>query len=418
MKRRTFLHRAGLALPALALPPLSGKPNVEMPPKGSPSQYNDEAYWEKVAAAFAPDYPFIQLENGYFSPQAQITLAQHQQYEQEVNRKTSWLMRKEQTQIIESARKELATFLQTDPEQLALVRNTTEAMNTIIMGKNWQKGDEVVIGNQDYGSMRAAFQQISKRYGVVVKEARVPLLPKDDEEIIAAYMSLCTPKTRLLHLTHMINLSGQILPVSQIARVARERGIEVAVDAAHSIAQLNFGVEDLQADYVGASLHKWLSAPLGSGMLWVKRDKIEALWPLMADDSYEAGNIRKLEHTGTRPVQTLMALRHAIAFHHQIGTELKEARLRYLKERWHQEAMTYSRMVNNTPGGKRSCAIANICVKGFSPDGLAAFLYEKYNIFMVAIQHPAIQGVRITPHLFTRPDEIDRLRVALKELAS
>lgn len=375
----------------------------------------DGAFWNQVRASYDLQKEFINLENGYFSPQALPTLKLHQQREAYINQHTSWYMRKEQQQAIEKARSVLSGFLGCNSEELALTRNTTEALNVLIMGYPWKKGDEVIIGNQDYGSMTAAFMQVSKRYGVVVKKAKVPLHPKSDEEVVEAYGSLITKKTRLLHLTHLINLTGQVIPVAKIAEYARSKGVEVAVDAAHSVAQLNFKLPDLKADYVGASLHKWLCNPLGVGFLYVAADKIPKLWPLMGDNDYPQNNIRKFEHQGTRPIQSLETLEEAIRFHNSIGSELKQNRLRYLMQYWVSRVKDNREIAINTPWNDtaRCSAIANIAVNGVSPVALANELMEKHKIFTVAIEHEAVQGIRVTPHVFTTLDELDILVKAL-----
>jgi len=422
MKRIDFIRLAGFGSAAFSLN-FSAFGAVEseneLPvPKGQLSDLRNEAYWEKVAQAFGQQHPFKQLENGYFSPMPSFTSQAFTRYAADINGRTSWFMRKEQQDAIEHARKMLAGFLETDPEQVAITRNTTESLNIVIQGFPWKPGDEVIIGNQDYGSMVAAFKQVEKRYGVIVRVAEVPLHPQSDDEVVQAYLKHLNERTRMLHLTHLINLSGQIIPVAPIARIAREKGVLVAVDSAHAIAQIQFKIDELQADFVGASLHKWLSAPLGLGLLWARKSAISQIWPLMADDSYAEDDIRKFEHLGTRPVQAHMSLAQAIAFHRQIGGELKENRLRLLKEEWHENIRQLPGIVDFTPTGKRSCAIACVGVKGMTPSELAEKLYKDYNIFTVAIDHPVIKGVRITPHLFTSLEDVRSLRKALEEIAS
>lgn len=415
MKRRQFIKTTSLVtgLAGLAAGYAQTGTNFKLPDAEKPEE--DEAYWKQIRGAFDLQKDFINLENGYFSPQAFNTLKFHQQREVYVNQHTSWYMRKEQEQAVERARSWLAGFLDCNNEELALTRNTTEALNILIMGYPWKKGDEVIIGNQDYGSMVAAFMQVSKRYGVVVKKASVPLHPKSDEEVTEAYVSLITKKTRLLHLTHLINLTGQVIPVAKIAEHARSQGVEVAVDAAHSVAHLNFKLSDLKADYVGASLHKWLCNPLGAGFLYVKADKITNLWPLMGDVDYPQNNIRKLEHQGTRPVQSLEAIEEALEFHNVIGSELKQNRLRYLMQYWVSRVKDNKEITINTPWNdkERCSAIANVAVKGISATALAAELMEKHKIFTVAIEHEAVQGIRVTPHIFTSVEELDVLVKAL-----
>lgn len=380
----------------------------------------DENYWNKVRALYTRPDGFINLENGYFSHQPASTLAFHQQSEKDINTRNSVFMRKEQQAAIESARTSLAGFLRCDAEELALLRNTTEALNIVIMGFPWEKGDEVVLGNQDYGSMTEAFQQAAKRFGIVLKYAQVPLIPNSDEEVTEAYQRLFTRKTRMVHLTHLINLSGQVIPVVKIAAEAKKRNIAVAVDSAHAVAHLEFGIADLQADFVGASLHKWLCNPLGAGFLWMRKDFIPALWPLMGDTSQPSNNIRRFEHVGTRPIQTLQCIPESIAFHNKIGSALKEKRLRYMMHYWTSKVAKTPKIKLNTPweDATRCGAIANVAIDGYTPGKLAEILFSKYRIFTVAIEHPAINGVRITPHLSNTIEDLDVLVSALTEISS
>lgn len=328
-------------------------------------------------------------------------------------------MRREQEVAIESSRKALATFLEVPTEELALTRNTTESLNTLISGYPWRKGDEVVIGNQDYGSMVAAFKQAEKPFGIVIKVADVPLTPFLPDEVVKAYSSLFTANTRMVHLTHLINLTGQVIPVAQIASLAHEKGIEVAVDAAHSVAHLDFKLPDFQADYVGASLHKWLCNPIGVGFLWMKKSHIQKIWPLMGDTDYPDTDMRKFEHQGTRPIHSLMTLPTAIALHHNIGSNLKMQRLKYLMRSCCERIADHPGIAINTPWNREDAnsAIVNVAVKGFTPQQLADRLLKEFSIFTVAIDHPAVKGVRITPHVFTSVQDVVTLADALIQLA-
>ena len=380
--------------------------------------YKDEAFWSIIRGMFRFPTDYINLENGYFSLQPLSTLQFHQTKEHDINKRNSWFMRVEQQEAFEKTRNELARFLLCDPEELAITRNTTESLNTIISGYPWKKGDEVILGNQDYGSMVSAFEQQVKRTGIVIKTAQIPLHPSNDEEVINAYISLISAKTKILHLTHMINLSGQIVPAKKIIEAAHAKGVEVIVDAAHSIAHIDLAPGTLDADYVGASLHKWLCNPLGAGILMVKKKHIAKIWPLLGDDDYPDDNIRKFQHQGTRAVQTVLSINEAIRFHNSIGSSLKEKRLRYLKNYWVDQVKDLSHVSINTPMLREegSCGIANVSVKGLSPQQLASKLYDDFKIFTVAIDHPYIKGVRVTPHLYTSLPDLDALGNAIKKL--
>lgn len=419
MHRRDFISGSVALSGSAFIPSIFNNLALPAPPLPQNGE-TDENYWNAVRSQFSRPERFINLENGYFSHQPASTLSFHQLKEKDINTRTSLFMRKEQQTVVEAARTALADFLQCGAEELALVRNTTEAMNIIIMGFPWKKGDEVVLGNQDYGSMTEAFQQASRRFGIILKYAEVPLKPRNDEEVIDAYKYLFSRKTKMVHLTHMINLSGQVIPVAKIAQEAKKQNIMVAVDSAHAVAQLEFGIADLQADFVGASLHKWLCNPLGSGFLWMRKALIPTIWPLMGDTTQPLNNIRRFEHVGTRPIQTLQCIPESIEFHNKIGSALKEKRLRYMMQYWTSKVASQNKISINTPweDPKRCGAIANVSVEGYTAGALADTLFSKYKIFTVAIEHPAIRGVRITPHLSNSIEDLDALVSALNEIST
>ncbi|MCC6720829.1 MAG: aminotransferase class V-fold PLP-dependent enzyme [Bacteroidia bacterium] len=424
MIRKTFIAQSGGLL--LSTLPLTTKPfhflnnsaNFENLKNQNSDSYRDEKYWNTVREMFNYSKDFINLENGYFSPAPISTENFYISKAKYINAKSSWFMRREQQTEMENTRKTLALFLNLIPDELAITRNTTESLNTIISGYPWKKGDEVIVGNQDYGSMIAAFEQQVKRSGIILKTAQIPMHPANDDEIVNSYISLITPKTRIIHLTHLINLSGQILPAKKIIDAAHNRGIEVILDAAHSVAHINFNLGDLEADYIGASLHKWLCCPLGVGFLAIKKKHIAKIYPLMGDNDFSIDDIRKFEHTGTKPMQTIIAINEAIKFHNAIGSELKEKRLSYLKNYWVQKIKNYPYISINTPvtDENRSCAIANFSVSNYTPQQVTEKLLSEHKIFTVAIEHPFINGVRVTPHLYNSTKELDKFVDAISML--
>jgi selenocysteine lyase/cysteine desulfurase len=317
-------------------------------------------------------------------------------------------------------RTRLAKMAGVSPEELIITRNTTESLDTVISGYDWKPGDEAVMAEQDYGSMLDMFKLQARRRGLVNRVVSVPMHPQSDDEIVAVYERAITPQTRLLMVCHMINITGQILPVRKIVEMAHRHGVQVMVDGAHTFGQLDFTIADLGGcDYYGSSLHKWLGAPLGSGILYVRRDRIAPLWPLYADLGFADDDIRKLNHTGTHPAPTDLAIRDAIAFHETIGAARKMARLRHLQRYWTGRVRGVKRIVLNTPEAvERSCAIANVGVEGMAPADLAKALFDKHRIFTVAIDGAGVHGVRVTPHVFTTTAELDALVAALKAIAA
>ncbi|WP_448517872.1 aminotransferase class V-fold PLP-dependent enzyme [Rhodoflexus sp.] len=378
----------------------------------------DERFWLPVQRAFRPSPHFINLENGYFSPMPLETQEAWMDNIREINSLHTFYMRRRQFEERENIRRLLAEFAGVSPDEIALLRNATEALDNLIAGLPMQKGDEFIISDQDYPNMVEAVHMRAKREGIVVKTITLPLHPKSDEEILDAYAQATTARTKAMLVTHVINLTGQILPVRKLCDWGKTRNIEVFVDGAHAFGQLNFKIPDLRCDYYGTSLHKWLCAPLGSGMLYIRKEKIARIWPLFGDVSAGEGNIRKFERNGTQPCSNHLAIANAIRFHQLIGSELKEERLRYLCHYWAEKVADMPHITLNMPlERERSCALGNVAVKGMTPAQLADYLYDKHRIFTVAIDMPAVRGVRITPHLYTTLADLDKLVAALKSLA-
>jgi selenocysteine lyase/cysteine desulfurase len=303
-------------------------------------------------------------------------------------------------------------------DEVVITRNTTESLDTVINGYDWKPGDEAVMAEQDYGSIVNQFKLMERRYGIVNKIVSVPNHPKSDEEIVDLYASAITPKTRLMMICQMINITGQILPVKKICDMAHSKGVDVMVDGAHAIAHIDFDMKDLGCDYYGASLHKWLSTPLGAGLLYVRKDKIKDLTPTIATWTEKADDIKKLNHTGTHPVHTDLAVIDAINFYEKIGKKRKEERLRYLQRYWSDKVRNIKGITVNTPEDPtKSCGIANVGIDRMKPAEMANTLLKKYKIYTVAIDGQGVHGCRITPNLYTTTAELDIFVQALKEMA-
>jgi selenocysteine lyase/cysteine desulfurase len=289
----------------------------------------------------------------------------------------------------------------------------------IIAGFNWNAGDEAVMAEQDYGSMLEMFKQVAKRHGVINTVVSVPNHPASDEDIVKLYANAITQKTRLLMVSQMINITGHILPVRKICDMAHAKGVQVMVDGAHAFAHIKFSLADLDCDYYGASLHKWLSTPLGAGILYVKKGNAHRVWPLLAEGPVKEDDIARLNHIGTHPVHTDLSINASIDYYEKIGAERKEERLRWLQQYWTVKLRDIPKVIINTPKDPmRSCGIANVGVEGIKPGVLAETLLKKYNIYTVAIDGANVHGCRITPNLFTTPADLDVLVKAVKELAA
>ena len=379
----------------------------------------DEPFWAVVRSKYrlTPDY--VNLENGYFVMQSQPVLDAFVGHVRDINYEASHYMRTRQFDDKLAVRARLARMAGCAPEEVIITRNTTESLDTVIAGHDWNAGDEAIMAAQDYGAMLDMFALQARRHGIVNRIVSLPIDPASDDELVQLYANAITPKTRLLMVSHMVNITGHILPVRAIADMAHTRGVRVMVDGAHTFAQLDFRVPDLACDYFGASLHKWLGTPLGAGLLYVRQDRIAGLWPVFADLSMPDTDIRKLNHTGTHPVHTDLAISDAIDFHETIGIARKEARLRYLKEYWTNRVRGVANVVLNTPTDpRRSCAIANVGVRNVPPAALAKTLLDTHRVWTVAIDTANVHGVRVTPSVYTSTAELDVFVKALKQIAS
>ena len=335
MDKRTFLKSAGLVGLGATLNLSSLKSAVAAVEGRSPADVaSDEEFWLAIRGDYSIKPDYINLENGYYCFMPQDTLEHQIQHMRRVNYEGSYYMRTARQKNKRIVAAKVAEIVGCSADEVAVTRNTTESLDLIIGGMDWEEGDEAVMAEQDYGAMLNHFKYIGRRYGVVNKLVSVPNHPKDDEEIVDLYAAAITDKTRLLMVCHMINITGQVLPIRKICDMAHERGVEVMVDGAHAYSHIDFQMKDLDCDYYGTSLHKWLSAPLGSGMLYVKKNKIENVWPLLAAGQMEHDDIRRLNHTGTDPVHVDLGIVNAIEYQNVIGLKRKEARLKYLQQYW------------------------------------------------------------------------------------
>jgi selenocysteine lyase/cysteine desulfurase len=381
----------------------------------------DEAFWTAIRAKYRLKPDYINLESGYYSIQATPVLEAFIAKVREINYQGSYYLRTTQVPDKAAVRDSLAALAGCSPAELCITRNTTESIDTVVSGYDWKPGDETIMAEQDYGHMLAQFRLMARRHGIINKVVTVPVNPKSDDEIVRLYEGAITPRTRLLMISHMVNITGQILPVRKVADMAHARNVDVLVDGAHAFAHFDYKISDLGCDYYAASLHKWLGCPLGTGILYVRREKIPALWPIYGD--YRMTNdadIMKLNHTGTHPVHTDLAIKDALAFHEMIGIRRKEARLRYLQNYWTSKVRTLPNVIMYTPTDPaRSCAIANVGIRGITPADFSKTLLEKYRIWTNPVDNDAagVHGVRVTPHVFILPKELDTLVKAISEIA-
>jgi len=371
---------------------------------------SEEDFWYYIQQSFTVSPAIINLNNGGVSPAPKTVQDAMKRYYDLSNEAPSYYMWRILDQGREPLRRHLAKTAGCDAEEIAINRNSSEGLETVIFGMQLKAGDEVVAAKQDYPNMINAYKQREKRDGIKMVWINLELPSEDDDYIVKQYVNAFTDKTRVVHITHIINWNGQILPVKKIAKEAHKRGIEVVVDGAHSFAHFEFRIPELDADYFAASLHKWLYAPIGSGMLYVKKEKIGSIYPMFAVDDPLKSDIRKFEALGTRPFFIEQAIGKALEFHDMIGGERKEKRLHYLKNYWMEKVKDLPKVKLNTSfHPKYGCAIGNIGIEGRKPGELDSFLMDKYKVHAVGITWENIVGVRVTPNVYTTTRDLDIL---------
>lgn len=371
---------------------------------------SDEDFWYYIQESFTVSPSLINLNNGGVAPSPKVVQEAMKRYHDMCNEAPSYYMWRILDQGREPLRKNLARLAGANPEEIAIQRNASEALETIIFGLDLKAGDEVVLAKQDYPNMINAWKQREQREGIKLVWINLELPSEDNEYLSSQYIKAFTAKTKIVHVTHIINWNGQILPVRKIADAAHARGIDVLVDGAHSFAHFDFTIPELGADYFGTSLHKWLSACIGSGMLYVKKEKIKNIYPLFAGGDAKSEDIRKFENLGTRPFFIEQAIGKAIEFHEMIGSKRKEERLLYLKNYWMSRVKDIPKVKLNTSMKKGfGCAIGSVAIEGKKPGELDSFLMDKYKIHTVGIEWENIKGVRITPNVYTTTKNLDLL---------
>ncbi|MBN3582061.1 aminotransferase class V-fold PLP-dependent enzyme [Algoriphagus aestuarii] len=374
--------------------------------------------WDQIRAAYKLKPDYINLENGYYCFLPEETLDKYIQHLREVNYQASSYMRTVQWENKAKSAAKVAELVGADPEEVVLTRNTTESIDLIISGYPWKSGDEAIVSNQDYGSLLNMFELAERRYGIKVKRIDIPMHPESDEEIISVYEKAITPKTKLMMVPHIVNITGHILPVRKIADMAHSHGVEIMLDGAHAVGHFDFNISELDCDYYGSSLHKWLSVPLGCGMLYVKKGKSEKIRPLLAPYELDQKTLLNLNHTGTHPVSTDLAVIDAVDFQQKMGSKRKEDRLRYIQKYWSDQVRDLPGVIVNTPRDpQRSCGIANVGLEAVEPIEMARILLEKYKIYTVGINGAGVRGCRISPNVYTSEKDMDQFVKAIKEMS-
>ena len=424
--RRKFLTSAGKGLGLMALSSATvasmfdkvraaGKAVEHLSPIEAAA---DEDFWAVIQQSFSVTRGIVNLNNGGVSPSPRMVTEAFVRYtwqQEDATAYTMWQLLEPQSETVRTG---LAEIFGCDAEEIAITRNASESLETLLMGMDFKSGDEILTTTQDYPRMLTTLNPRELREGLKLNLIKIPIAPKDVNDIAAAFERAVTSRTKLILVSHQINLTGQINPVKKVCEMARARGIETIVDGAHAFAQFDFKRDDLQCDYYGTSLHKWLYAPKGTGLLYVKKDKISKIWALMASEDKNRNDIRKFEEIGTHSAAMRLAIGEAILFHNALGGKRKEERLRYLSRYWMNRLKDVPKVGFNTSFDPlQSCAIANFKVDGVDPVALGGYLMSKHKIFTTPIVHEEFTGIRITPNVYTTLWELDRFCSVVEKVA-
>ena len=418
--RRDFLRSVGLA--SAAIPSLRNDafrhlqrvmPRVEG--RTAAAVAEDEDFWVTIQQAFDVDRSLVNLNNGGVAPSPRVVQDALRRYIEFSNNAPSMNMWGVLEPEIEGVRSRLAAQFGCDPEEMAITRNASEALENVQMGMPLNRGDEVLTTTQDYPRMITTWQQRVRREGIVLKQITFPVPPPSSDDLVERFAQGITPKTKVIHVCHITNLTGQIFPIKKIMGLARPKGIEVIVDGAHAFAQFPFTRDELDCDYYGTSLHKWLTAPIGTGFLYVRKEKIPNIWPLMAAPPEMNGNIRKFEEIGTHPAANHNAVSEAVTFYQQIGAERKAARLRFLRDRWFQRLgpLPGVKILTSTDPAQ-SCGLASFTPGALDVGKVVGYLWDKHRIIVTPINHPEFKCIRVTPNVYTTLAEVDRFCDAME----
>jgi len=421
--RRQFLKGLGFGIGSLSVLGLSNgnayaaiKEKLDEIKNLSPfDAARDESFWFYVQQAFNIDRSLINLNNGGVHPAPKIVMDAVKRYMDFSNGApayNSWRILRPRKELI---RKKLADTFGCSPEEIALVRNVTEALQIALLGIELKPGDEILTTTHDYPSMKNALYQREKREGIKVKTFSFPYPPENLRVLADLFEKNVTYRTKMILFCHITNLTGQIFPVREICQMARKRGIEVVIDGAHAFGHFEFKQKDLDCDIYGANMHKWMMAPIGTGFLYVKKEKIKKIWPLFPAPDPLSDDIRKFENIGTHPEYLKLAVGDALSFHHGIGGKRKEERLRYLRDYWAKALEKLPGVKILTPYDReQSCGIGTFLVENMDMSKLGEIMLQKHKIYTTGVGIPAsdgkgenITGIRVTPSIYTMLRELD-----------
>jgi len=377
---------------------------------------DDESYWSAIRGQYTRSPDFINLENGFFGMPADPVRAALRRYQDEVDRENAFFLRTRWPARLARVKALLANFTGVNPDELLITRSAVESLNILLQGYPFAAGDTILMARHDYDSSHDIVRMVAERKGLTVVQVDVPHDLEDEGAVAALYAEAITPRTRVLLLTHIVHRTGRIMPVARLSALARGRGIDVIVDGAHALAQLDYTIPQLGAPFAAFNLHKWVGAPLGTGLLYIARERIADIAPLYGDVTFARTDINRLGHVGTVPPAPIMAVEDALAFHAAIGARNKEARLRWLARRWMEQVADVPGVRLYTPRNPRlHCALGAFGIDGVPAADVVRRLMDEHRIFTVVRKFGDGECVRVTPHLYTGPEELDALAAAIRQ---
>lgn len=379
----------------------------------------DEIFWSRIQSAFSLDRTVINFNNGGVCPSPRTVHEAFKRYLDYSNQNPAYNMWQHIEPHVETVRDKLARSFGCDKEEIAITRNASESLEIVQFGLDLKPGDEVIATTQAYPRMMTTWEQMVRRNKIVLKKVVFPVPLLDENDYVNPVKNAITSKTRAIMVMHVVNFTGQITPVKKVSRLAHARGIPVICDGAHSFSHFPFTIKDLECDFFGTSLHKWTYAPVGTGMLYVKKERIKDLWPLMAAPPNLDEDIRKFEEIGTHPAANHNAIAEALAFNEAIGIDRKAARLRYLHKRWINRLRKYKnvKFMTNIDDPSQWCGLINVYIEGVDVGKLVEYLMKKYRIFVIPIKHAELRGIRVTPNVYTLLSEVDLFAEAVEKVA-
>ena len=379
---------------------------------------DDESFWSTIRAQYTRSPDFINLENGYFGMPADPVRAALKRYQEEVDVENAYFLRTRWAARLAHVKALLAGFTGVAPDELLITRSAVESLNIVFQGYPFERGDAILMARHDYDFSHGIVRMVAGRKGLTVIEVDVPYDLEDEDAIAALYADAITPRTRVLLITHIVHRTGRIMPVARLAALARERGIDPIVDGAHALAQLDYTIPQLGTQFAAFNLHKWVGAPLGTGLLYIARDRIADIAPLYGDVTFARPDIDKLGAFGTVPPAPIMAIEDALAFHATMGGKAKEARLRWLARRWMDQVRDVPGVRVFTPRDPNlHGALGAFGIDGIPAAEVVRRLMEEHRIFTVIRKIGDTECVRVTPHLYNGPEDLDALAAVIRQWA-